>query len=90
MTSPDFLIIGGGIIGLTLSLELKRRFPDSKVQLLEKEPACGTLRERKLEMDFRYQGDARSFHVLNAVSPAFTCAMPFSRHLVDQIAGLVR
>ena len=46
------------------------------------------IRERKLEMDFRYEGDAQSFHVLNAVSPAFTCSMPFSRYLFDRIDGL--
>jgi L-2-hydroxyglutarate oxidase LhgO len=46
------------------------------------------LKERKLEMDFRYEGDDRSFHVLNAVSPAFTCSLPFSAYLVDQIEHL--
>lgn len=43
------------------------------------------LKRRRLEMDFRFEGDARSFHVLNAVSPAFTCALPFTRHLFDEI-----
>lgn len=43
------------------------------------------IRTRKLEMDFRYEGDRRSFHVLNAVSPAFTCSMPFCEFLFDQI-----
>lgn len=47
------------------------------------------VRERKLEMDFRVEGDDRSFHVLNAVSPAFTCALPFSRFVVDQVGQLV-
>lgn len=42
------------------------------------------VRERRLEMDFRYEGDRRSFHVLNAVSPAFTCSIPFSEFLFDQ------
>jgi L-2-hydroxyglutarate oxidase LhgO len=42
-------------------------------------------RSQQLEMDFRYEGDNQSFHILNAVSPAFTCAFPFSRLLVDQI-----
>lgn len=42
------------------------------------------VRERRLEMDFRYEGDARSFHVLNAVSPAFTCALPFCEFLFDR------
>jgi L-2-hydroxyglutarate oxidase LhgO len=43
------------------------------------------LRERRLEMDFRYEGDDRSFHVLNAVSPAFTCALPLATYLVQRI-----
>jgi L-2-hydroxyglutarate oxidase LhgO len=46
------------------------------------------LESRKLEMDFRTEGDDRSFHVLNAVSPAFTCALPFSEHVCDQIDAL--
>jgi L-2-hydroxyglutarate oxidase LhgO len=37
----DFLVIGGGIIGLNVARELKRRFSDSKVTLIEKERACG-------------------------------------------------
>lgn len=48
------------------------------------------LKERKLEMDFIHTGDRRSFHVLNAVSPAFTCALPFSAYLVDQIDALTQ
>lgn len=43
------------------------------------------VRERRLEMDFRCEGDDRSFHVLNAVSPAFTCAFPFASHVFDRI-----
>ncbi len=42
-------------------------------------------RTRMLEMDFVHQGDDRSLHVLNAVSPAFTCAFPFAEYLVDEI-----
>ena len=44
------------------------------------------VRARRLEMDFRYEGDDRSFHVLNAVSPAFTCALPLASYLVQRIA----
>jgi L-2-hydroxyglutarate oxidase LhgO len=36
-------------------------------------------------MDFVIQGDERSMHVLNAVSPGWTCSIPFARHVVDQI-----
>ncbi len=43
---------------------------------------------RKLEMDFVIQGDAKSLHILNAVSPAWTCAFPFARHVCDRIEKL--
>ncbi len=37
-----------------------------------------------LVQDFVVEGDAKSTHVLNAVSPAFTCAFPFSQYVVDR------
>jgi L-2-hydroxyglutarate oxidase len=43
------------------------------------------VRSRKLIMDFCVEGDDRSFHVLNAVSPAFTCAFAFADFCVDEI-----
>ena len=43
------------------------------------------LATRKLEMDFVLQGDSSSYHVLNAVSPAWTCSLPFAEHIVDGI-----
>ena len=45
-------------------------------------------RTRKLEMDFVLEGDDRSMHVLNAVSPGWTCAIPFAAYLVDEIERL--
>ncbi|HEY6852668.1 MAG TPA: FAD-dependent oxidoreductase [Gemmatimonadales bacterium] len=48
------------------------------------------IRARRLEMDFRYEGDKNSFHVLNAVSPAFTCALPLATYLGRQIDGCLR
>ena len=44
---------------------------------------------RKLEMDFRVEGDERSFHILNAVSPAFTCAMTFGEYTFQKIRELI-
>lgn len=44
------------------------------------------LKTRSLIMDFKVEGDARSFHVLNAVSPAWTCSLPFARFVCDRIA----
>ena len=43
------------------------------------------LRTRKLEMDFILEGDEHSLHVLNAVSPGWTCSIPFAKHVVSQI-----
>lgn len=53
--------------------------PGIRAQLLD-------LETRTLVMDFCLEGDAGSFHVLNAVSPAWTCSLPFARHVCDEIA----
>lgn len=45
---------------------------------------------RKLEMDFILEGNNKSFHVLNAVSPAFTCSIPFAKYTVDHIEAQLR
>ena len=42
--------------------------------------------EKKLEMDFIFEGDDKSWHILNAVSPAFTCSKPFTDFLVERIS----
>jgi len=52
--------------------------PGIRAQLLDKK----TL---ELVEDFVVEGDHHSFHILNAVSPGFTCAFPFSRYVVDKI-----
>ena len=54
--------------------------PGIRAQLLN-------LKARTLVMDFLIEGDGKSLHVLNAVSPAFTCAIPFAAHVCDQIRG---
>lgn len=55
--------------------------PGIRAQLLN-------IKEKKLIMDFVIEGDDRSMHVLNAVSPAFTCAIPFARFVCDEIRRL--
>lgn len=37
----------------------------------------------ELVMDFVVEGDGTTIHVLNAVSPAFTCSFPFAKWVVD-------
>jgi len=39
---------------------------------------------RQLVQDFVVEGDRHSIHVLNAVSPAFTCSFPFALYLVEK------
>ncbi|MDE2142819.1 MAG: L-2-hydroxyglutarate oxidase [Elusimicrobia bacterium] len=41
MKTCDFLVVGGGVVGLAAARELKRRRAGASVVLLEKEPACG-------------------------------------------------
>ena len=53
--------------------------PGIRAQLID-------LKQKKLEMDFVVEGDAQSMHILNAVSPGFTCAIPFSHYVCDKIA----
>lgn len=41
MKQADYVIIGAGIVGLTIALEIKRRAPAARVVVLEKEPVPG-------------------------------------------------
>jgi D-amino-acid oxidase len=34
--TPDFIILGAGVIGLTTALELSSRYPSSKITILAK------------------------------------------------------
>ena len=52
--------------------------PGIRAQLMD-------VRKRTLVQDFCLEGDDRSLHVLNAVSPGWTCSIPFSRFVCDQV-----
>ena len=47
------------------------------------------IKKKKLEMDFVIEGDDTSLHVLNAVSPGFTCCLPFSKYVCDIVASKI-
>ncbi|PZR76853.1 MAG: L-2-hydroxyglutarate oxidase [Chthoniobacterales bacterium] len=57
--------------------------PGIRAQLLD-------IKSRKLEMDFVIEGDERSTHLLNAVSPGWTCSLPFASYVVDRIEKIAR
>jgi len=40
-------------------------------------------------MDFVLEGDKQSMHILNAISPGLTCALPFADYVCDQIEGKI-
>lgn len=50
--------------------------PGIRAQLLHK-------KSRRLMLDFVIEGDQHSTHILNAVSPAFTCAFPFGEYVTQ-------
>src|SRR5690554_6256849 len=54
MKSYDYLIVGGGIIGLAIARELNKRFPDDSICILEK------------EADVAYHSSGRNSGVLHA------------------------
>ena len=64
--------------------ELIKRWgkPGLRAQLLNR-------KTNTLEMDFIIEGDHQSIHVLNAVSPAFTCSFPFADFVCNKIEQLV-
>jgi len=50
--------------------------PGIRAQLLDKEKSY-------LVQDFCVEADEKSVHILNAVSPALTCAIPFSQYILE-------
>ena len=72
-------LAGELVEGVQLEQYSKWGKPGILVQLLN-------IRKRRLEMDFVLEGDNRTIHVLNAVSPAFTCSLPFSEYVGEKIA----
>jgi L-2-hydroxyglutarate oxidase LhgO len=53
--------------------------PGIRAQLLDRD-------KMQLTMDFVVEYGENSTHILNAVSPAFTCAFSFSRLIVDEVS----
>jgi L-2-hydroxyglutarate oxidase len=51
--------------------------PGIRAQLLDKKAS-------KLVQDFVIEADNKTIHILNAVSPAFTCSFPFANLVVNQ------
>ncbi len=76
MIVSDFLVIGGGIVGLCTAREIKRRFSDTTVRLIEKEPACGLHASGRnsgvLHAGFYYSADSLKAKFTRAGNKAMT------------------
>ena len=53
--------------------------PGIRAQLINK-------KNSELEMDFVIEGDSNSIHLLNTISPGFTCSFAIAKYAVDRIA----
>jgi L-2-hydroxyglutarate oxidase LhgO len=51
-------------------------------------PQLVNVATKRLEMDYVFEGDKRSLHVLNAISPAFTSSFAFAQMIVDRSGAL--
>jgi L-2-hydroxyglutarate oxidase LhgO len=84
LVKPGFLRAARALLP---ALKAEDLLPDKKVgiraQLVDRET-------RALEMDFVIEPGPRSTHVLNAVSPAFTCALPFGEMVADEVVKDVK
>ena len=57
----------------------EKKQPGIRAQLLNIESG-------ELVQDFIYEGDLKSTHILNAVSPGWTAALPFADFITSKIA----
>ena len=72
----DFLVIGGGIVGLSIARALKSRFAGSSVTILEKENALGLHASGRnsgvLHAGFYYTADSLKARFTRAGNRAWT------------------
>jgi len=70
--------------------EAKKLLPEVKMDDIQDtlkvgiRPQLVDWNSKKLVMDFILLKDGDSLHILNAISPAFTCSMAFAKHVVKE------
>lgn len=82
--SKSYLVQLAGLLAKDVKKENFTQFgkPGIRAQLLN-------TKEKKLEMDFILEGDKKSMHILNAVSPGFTSSLPFAEYVTNNIQQLL-
>lgn len=79
--------------GHALLNEARGLVPELRASDLEYTPKSGIRpqlvdwKTKTLVMDFVVIEDSGSLHILNAISPAFTCSMAFAKYTVDTLLG---
>ena len=77
----------------TFVAECQKLMPTLGIQDISRSSKVGIraqlfdVKEKKLIMDFRIERGEHSTHVLNAVSPAFTCSFAFAKEIVEEHLG---
>lgn len=77
----------------TFLRECRKLMPDLEGRDISRSSKVGIraqlvdVKAKELVMDFRVEKGEHSTHVLNAVSPAFTCSFEFAREIVEQYLG---
>ncbi len=72
--------------------EARKLVPELTIEDIEDSPKVGIRpqlvdwKKKKLVMDFVVIKDGDSIHILNAISPAFTCSMAFAKHIVSEFS----
>ena len=79
---------------LKFTKEAQRLIPEVQASEIHKSTKVGIRSQlldrstNQLVMDFLYQRNGDQHHILNGVSPGFTCAFPFADYVVSQMEGL--
>ena len=70
METYDYVVIGGGIVGLSTALHLGERFPGSRVLVLEKESSAPSIRPAAIRASFTRESiTSREASRLNSPNP---------------------
>jgi L-2-hydroxyglutarate oxidase len=75
------------LLGFPLTAAVAEAIRFEAFTVWEKPGICSQLLDTatsRLAMSFVTEHDDQSLHVLNVVSPAFTCAPPFAEHVCDK------
>ena len=91
--TTDFLVVGGGVIGVNIARGLKTRYRTSKVTLIEKEASCGMhasgRNSRMVHAGFDYSPDSLKARFTRNCNPWLTAYCEKQRIPLNHCGKLV-